>query len=168
MPDPADPKVHAHPFKRGAAEARAAEAVCARSPVAYAELTVTSNFTFLTGASHADELIGQAAVLGYRAISITDCNTLAGIVRGHVAAKEAGLPFVVGARLRFVEPTGLSLFVYPTDRASYGRLCRLLTIGKRARARASVTFGWMTWPIIVRVCWLLRGLHRPMMRRCRG
>ncbi|OWY72344.1 error-prone DNA polymerase [cyanobacterium TDX16] len=131
MPDPADPKVHAHPFKRGAAEARAADAACARSPVGYAELTVTSNFTFLTGASHADELIGQAAVLGYRAIAITDCNTLAGIVRGHVAAKEAGLPFVVGSRLRFVEPTGLSLFVYPTDRASYGRLCRLLTVGKR-------------------------------------
>jgi len=131
VPDPADPKVHAHPFKRGAADSRAADTAYACSPVEYAELTVTSNFTFLTGASHADELIGQAALLGYRAIAITDCNTLAGIVRGHVAAKEAGLPFVVGARLRFVEPTGLSLFVYPTDRASYGRLCRLLTVGKR-------------------------------------
>jgi error-prone DNA polymerase len=135
MPDPADPKVHAHPYKRGTSDVCTPDSHSARSLVEYAELTVTSNFTFLTGASHADELVGQAAALGYRAIALTDCNTLAGIVRGHVAAKEAGLPFVVGARLRFVELPGLSLFVYPTDRASYGRLCRLLTLGKRRAAK---------------------------------
>ncbi len=126
MPDPADPKIHAHPFKRVAHESGYTPSL-----TPYAELTVTSNFTFLTGASHPDELIEQAAALGYRAIALTDCNSLAGIVRAHVAAKETGIPFVVGCRLRFVEPVGLSLFVYPTDRASYGRLCRLLTVGKR-------------------------------------
>ncbi len=65
----------------------------------YVELHVTSNFTFLTGASHPDEMVEQAAALGYRAIAITDRNSLAGIVRGHVAAKETGIAFVVGCRL---------------------------------------------------------------------
>ena len=130
MPDPADPKAHAHPYKRLAPDERGASGYTP-SLIPYAELAVTSNFTFLTGASHPDELVDQAAALGYRAIALTDTNSLAGIVRAHVAAKEAGIPFVVGARLRFVEPAGLSLFVYPTDRPSYGRLCRLLTTGKR-------------------------------------
>lgn len=127
MPDPADPKVHVHPFKRAPLDGSG----YTPARTAYAELTVTSNFTFLTGASHPDELIGQAASLGYRAIALTDCNSMAGIVRAHVAAKEAGIPFIAGCRLRFVEPAGLSLFVYPTDRAAYARLCRLLTVGKR-------------------------------------
>ncbi len=132
MPDPADPKVHAHPFKREPPRDRSAPPTgFTPSLTAYAELTVTSNYTFLTGASHPDELIEQAAAMGHRAIALTDCNSLAGIVRAHVAAKETGIPFVVGCRLRFVEPAGLSLFVYPTDRAAYGRLCRLLTVGKR-------------------------------------
>ncbi|QDV90585.1 Error-prone DNA polymerase [Phycisphaerae bacterium RAS2] len=132
MPDPADPKAHAHPFKRDAPEVDSTHRPgYTPSLTAYAELTVASNFTFLTGASHPDELIEQAAMLGYRAIALADCNSLAGIVRAHVAAKETGIPFVVGCRLRFVEPAGLSLFVYPTDRAAYGRLCRLLTFGKR-------------------------------------
>ncbi|HKQ47151.1 MAG TPA: error-prone DNA polymerase [Phycisphaerae bacterium] len=132
MPDKADPKVHAHPFKRAAPTGEGSDGPgYTPSLVTYAELTVTSNYTFLTGASHPDELIDQAAALGDRAIALTDCNSLAGIVRAHVAAKETGIPFLVGCRLRFVEATGLSLFVYPTDRASYGRLCRLLTLGKR-------------------------------------
>lgn len=130
MPDPADPKAHAHPYKRPASDDGGASGYTP-SLIPYAELAVTSNFTFLTGASHPDELVDQAAALGYRAIALTDTNSLAGIVRAHVAAKEAGIPFAVGCRLRFVEPAGLSLFVYPTDRPSYGRLCRLLTTGKR-------------------------------------
>lgn len=132
MPDPADPKVHAHPFKRAALNGAGADrSAYTPSLTAYAELTAASNYTFLTGASHPDELIAQAAALGHRAIALTDCNSLAGIVRAHVAAKDSGIPFVVGCRLRFVEPAGLSLFVYPTNRAAYGRLCRLLTVGKR-------------------------------------
>lgn len=132
MPELPGPKGHIHPYKQQAGAAADEETrVYTPSAVAYAELAVTSNFTFLTGASHPDELVDQAASLGYRAIAIADHNTLAGIVRGHVAAKEAGIPYVVGSRLRFVDAEWLSLLVYPTDRAAYGRLCRLLTTGKR-------------------------------------
>ncbi len=100
----------------------------------YAELHAVSNFTFLTGASHPEELVQTAAELGYRAIAVTDTNTFAGIVRAHVAADEAGIPLVVGCRLVFAsEPA--SVLVYPTDRAAYGRLCRLLTVGKRRAAK---------------------------------
>ncbi len=65
----------------------------------YAELDVTTNFSFLRGASHADELVGQAKALGLAAIGVADRNTLAGVVRAHVAAKEAELGLLVGARL---------------------------------------------------------------------
>jgi error-prone DNA polymerase len=96
---------------------------------AYAELQVASNFSFLRGASHAQELVGTAQALGLAAIAITDRNTLAGVVRAHVAAKEVGIRLVVGCRLDLVD--GPSLLCFPTDRAAYGRLCRLLTLGKR-------------------------------------
>ncbi|WP_428938041.1 error-prone DNA polymerase [Fontivita pretiosa] len=96
----------------------------------YAELEVTSNFSFLRGASHPDELVYQAANLGYRAIAITDHNTLAGVVRAHAAAKQCGLKLLVGARLVFQDHTP-DLLVWAPNRAAYGRLCRLLTIGKR-------------------------------------
>ena len=66
---------------------------------AYAELQVTSNFSFLRGGSHPEELVLRAAELGLAAIALTDRNTLAGVVRAHVAAKEVGIRFVVGARL---------------------------------------------------------------------
>ncbi len=71
----------------------------------------------------------QAAALGQRAIAITDRNTLAGIVRAHQAAKEQGSRLIVGCRLDLEDRP--SLLCYPTDRAAYGRLCRLLTHGKR-------------------------------------
>ena len=69
------------------------------SPSAYAELQVTSNYSFLRGASHPDELVIAAKALGLTALAIADRNSLAGVVRAHVAAKEAGLRLVVGARL---------------------------------------------------------------------
>src|SRR5437763_3171007 len=100
---------------------------------AYAEWDVTTNFSFLRGASHPDELVFRAAVLGYRAIAITDRNTLAGVVRAYDAARQVveqgGEPpkLIVGARLAFAD--GPDLLVYPTDRPAYGRLCRLLTLG---------------------------------------
>lgn len=97
----------------------------------YAELQVTSNFSFLRGASHAEELVPTAAALGYSAIAVTDRNTLAGVVRMHAAAKDFGLRPIVGTRLDLQD--GPSLLCLPTDRAAYGRLCRLLTVGK-ARA----------------------------------
>src|SRR5215469_15521150 len=96
---------------------------------AYAELQVTSNFSFLRGASHPDELVVTAAALGHSAIAITDRNSLAGIVRAHHAAKEVGLRLVVGCRLDLRD--GTSLLAFPEDRAAYGRLTQLLTLGKR-------------------------------------
>ena len=104
--------------------------------LAYAELQSVSNFSFLTGASHPEELIHTAAALGYKAIAITDMQSLAGVVRGHIAAKNAGIRYIVGARLQitvdFAETElPITLLVYPTDRAAYGALCRLLTVGKR-------------------------------------
>src|ERR1700720_149932 len=95
----------------------------------YAELQVTTNFSFLRGAAHPDELVVTAAALGHQAIAITDRNSFAGIVRAHHAAKEVGIRLVIGVRLDLRD--GMSLLAYPEDRAAYGRLTRLLTLGKR-------------------------------------
>jgi len=99
------------------------------SRVAYAELQVLSNFSFLEGASHADELVLQAKALGLAALGIADRNSLAGVVRAHVAAKTHGLRLLVGARLDFSD--GGSLIAYPIDRPAYARLSRLITLGRR-------------------------------------
>ena len=94
----------------------------------YAELQVTSHFSFLRGASSAEELFAAAALLGIDALGIVDRNSLAGIVRAHEAAKVTGVRLIVGCRLDLQDFP--SVLVYPTDRASYSRLCRLLSIGK--------------------------------------
>src|SRR4029077_20869201 len=96
---------------------------------AYAELQATSNFTFLRGASHPQELAVAAAALGLTGFALTDRRRLAVVVRAHMAAKVAGVRFVVGARLDF--RCGHSLLVYPTDRVAYGRLAPLITLGRR-------------------------------------
>ncbi|MCU1441745.1 MAG: dnaE [Rhodoglobus sp.] len=93
----------------------------------YAELQVTSNFSFLRGGSHPHELVEQAAALGYAAIAVTDRNSLAGIVRAHMAAKAAGIRFIPACRLDLAD--GASLLAYPTDIAAYGQLSALLTKG---------------------------------------
>src|ERR1700736_4997480 len=95
----------------------------------YAELQVSTNFSFLRGASHPDELVVTAAALGHAAIAITDRNSFAGIVRAHHAAKTIGIRLVVGCRLDLRD--GTSLLAFPEDRAAYGGLTRLLTLGKR-------------------------------------
>src|SRR5690606_11516177 len=87
-----------------------------------------TNFSFLEGASHPGELMLQARALGLAAVGVADRNTLAGMVRALMGAEDAGLPLVVGARLGFVD--GTELIVFPRDRAAYGRLCRLLSLGK--------------------------------------
>ena len=99
----------------------------------YVELQVTSNFSFLRGAAHPEELAAQAAALGHPAVAITDRNTLAGVVRGHLGAKTAGIRLIVGARLDLAD--GPSLICLPTGRAAYGRLSQLLTLGKRRAAK---------------------------------
>ena len=100
----------------------------------YAELQVTTNFSFLRGAAHPEEMVATAAGLGYAAIGIADRNTLAGIVRAHTAAKASGIRLVVGARLDIEDAP--SLICFPTDRAAYGRLCRLLSAGRRRAPKA--------------------------------
>lgn len=95
----------------------------------YTELQVTSNFTFLRGASHPEEMVEQAAKLGYKAIAITDRNTLAGIVRAHSAASKTGIKFIPACRLDLLD--GPSLLAFPTDIQAYSRLSNLLTLGNR-------------------------------------
>ena len=95
----------------------------------YAELAVTTNFSFLRGASHAEELVERAAELGLAGMGVADRNSFAGVVRAHIAAKDLNLKFFVGVRL--VTTDGFETLAYPTDRAAYGRLCRLLTRGNR-------------------------------------
>ena len=95
----------------------------------YAELHAKTNFSFLEGASHPDELVGRAAELGYAALAVTDRNSLAGVVRAHQAAKEAGLKLLVGAEITPEDAPPVVLWA--TDRAAYGRLARLITRGCR-------------------------------------
>jgi error-prone DNA polymerase len=96
---------------------------------AYAELHCRSNFSFLSGASHPEELVLRAQALGYAALAITDVCSLAGIVRAHLAARDAGVPLIVGSE--FELDCGLRLVLLATDRASYGDLCQLVTRGRR-------------------------------------
>ncbi len=100
-----------------------------RTGLPYAELGVTTNFSFLRGGAHARELVAEAARLGLSAIGVADRNTLAGIVRAHVAAKEHGLRLVVGTRLVMLD--GFEVLCFPADRPAYGRLAKLLTTGNR-------------------------------------
>src|SRR6266478_7027768 len=93
------------------------EAVYSPLP-AYAELHCLSNFTFLRGASHPEELVKRAAGLGYSALAVTDECSLAGAVRAHVAAKDVGLPLVIGSEIRLQD--GPSLVLLATDREGYG------------------------------------------------
>ncbi|MHB9048670.1 MAG: PHP domain-containing protein, partial [Pirellulales bacterium] len=95
----------------------------------YAELHCKTNFSFLEGASHADELVQRAVDLGYRAIAITDRNTLAGVVRAHAAAKDRGFKLLIGAEITPEDASPVVLLA--TDRAAYGRLARLITRGRR-------------------------------------
>ncbi len=106
----------------------------------YSELQVTSHFSFLRGASSAGELFATAAAMGIEALAITDRNTLAGMVRAHEAAKETGVRLVVGCRLDLV--CGLSVLAYPTDRAAYARLCRLLSLGKARAGKGRCRLEW--------------------------
>ena len=101
----------------------------------YAELQVTSNFSFLRGGSHPGELAEAAAGNGLAAIAVTDRNSFAGIVRAHVAARARGLRLVTGCRLDLQD--GLNLLAWPKDRTAYGRLSTLLTLGKRRAVKGA-------------------------------
>ena len=97
--------------------------------MSYAELAAITNFSFLRGASHPREMVTAAAALGLEALGVADRNSLAGVVRAHTAARELGVPILIGARL--VPRDGPEVIAYPTDRAAYARLSKLLSRGKR-------------------------------------
>ena len=103
----------------------------------YAELHALSNFSFLRGASFPEELVKQAAQLGYRAVAITDECSVAGVVRAHEAAKKVHLPLIVGASLTCAD--GLALIALARTRHGYGQLCRLITRARRAAIKGSYT-----------------------------
>lgn len=131
MPDPPFPPKPRRP------QAQASPPL-APSPFQYAELRCRTNFSFLEGASHPDELVNRAVELGYSALAVTDRNSLAGIVRAYAAAKETNLKLLVGAE---VTPTDAAPAVLlATDRSSYGRLCKLLTTGRRRAGKGDCRF----------------------------
>ncbi|HYC08519.1 MAG TPA: error-prone DNA polymerase [Steroidobacteraceae bacterium] len=104
-------------------------------PPAYAELHCLSNFSFLRGASHPHELVARAEALGYRALALTDECSVAGVVRAHVAARGRPLKLIVGAEFRL--RCGLRFAALAIDRCGYGRLCRLITRGRRAAEKGT-------------------------------
>src|SRR5882757_6202312 len=106
----------------------------------YADLQVTTHFSFLRGASSPEELFAAASLLGIKALGVVDRNSLAGIVRAHEASKTTGVRLIVGCRLDL--QCGTSLLVYPTDRAAYSRLCRLLTVGKTRAGKGACHLDW--------------------------
>jgi error-prone DNA polymerase len=108
---------------------------------AYAELQVTTNFSFLRGASHAEELAIAAEALGLAAIGVADRNSLAGVVRAWTAAKTRNIRVLSGCRLDFMDGTP-SLLCYPADREAFGRLTRLLTVGQRRAEKGACHLTW--------------------------
>jgi error-prone DNA polymerase len=101
--------------------------------VNYAELHCLSCYSFLRGASHPRELVERAAALGYRALAITDECSLAGVVKAHVAAKEAGVQLIIGSELRLEE--GIRLLALVPSRAAYGELSGLISMARRRSAK---------------------------------
>jgi error-prone DNA polymerase len=104
-------------------------------PSAFAELVSTTNFSFLHGGSHPEEMVSAAMHLGLTAFGVTDRNSFAGVVRGYVVARDNKEKFphfryLVGVRLCFADGTP-DIIAYPTDRVAYGRLCKLLTVGNQ-------------------------------------
>ena len=107
--------------------------------IGFAEVGARSNYTLLDGASHPAELVGTAKALGHAGVGVADTNSLAGVVRGHVAAKEIGLRFVVGTRL--VLDDGAAYLAWPTDRVGYGRMTRLLSLGRMRAQKGACQIG---------------------------
>lgn len=107
---------------------------------AYAELAVATNFSFLRGASTAEELVKQAKALGLIGIGIADRNSVAGVVRAHAMAKTVGLKIAVGTRLVFSDGSP-DILAYPQDRAAWGRLTYLLTVGKDRAEKGDCILG---------------------------
>ena len=103
----------------------------------YAELHCLSNFSFLRGASHPEELVAQAVKQGYAALALTDECSLAGVVRAHLAAQQAGLKLIIGSEMLTVD--GLKLVFLAKNREGYGNLSALITLARRRAAKGSYT-----------------------------
>lgn len=108
---------------------------------AYAELQTTTNFSFLRGASHAEELMIAAEALGLAAVGVTDRNTLAGVVRAWTAAKKFKVRALAGCRLDFADGRP-SLLCYPSDREAFARLTRLLSLGQQRAGKGECVLSW--------------------------
>jgi error-prone DNA polymerase len=108
--------------------------------MSYAELQVTTHFSFLRGASSPQDLFAAAALLGIPALGVADLHSVAGLVHAHEAAKTTGVRLIPGCRVDLID--GASLLLYPTDRAAYGRMCRLLTLGKSRAGKGHCHLGW--------------------------
>jgi error-prone DNA polymerase len=106
----------------------------------YVELHCKTNFSFLEGASHADELVEKASELGYSGIAVTDRNSLAGIVRSHTAAKDANIPLLVGSQIYPMD--GPPVLLWAMDRPGYGQLCRLITEGRMRGEKGQCPLSW--------------------------
>lgn len=117
----------------------------------YAELQCKSNFSFLEGASHAVELVEQAQRCGYRALAVTDRNTLAGIVRAHGAAKDCQLPLIVGAHLDLED--AYSVLVWAPHRRAYGQLARLITVGQCRAEKGQFRLTWQQFAELAGELW---------------
>ena len=107
---------------------------------AYAELHCLTNFTFLRGASHPEELVERAHEIGYSALAITDECSLAGVVRAHVAAKERGVKLIIGAEFKVTDGPRVGLLA--TDRFGYGNLSQLITMARRRSEKGSYRIEW--------------------------
>jgi DNA polymerase III alpha subunit len=127
---------------------------------AYAELAVTTNFSFLRGASHPQEMLATADALGLTAIGIADRNSFAGAVRAYDEARKRNIKLLVGTRLVTID--GFEALAYPADRSAYGRLCRLLTKGNLEADK-----GEFHRAAAARVSRAQRSMERIGMLRCR-
>ena len=106
----------------------------------YVELHCKSNFSFLSSASHPDELVEYASELGYSGLALTDQASVAGVVRGYAAAKEQGMQYIVGTELHLSDAPPMVL--WPTDRAAYGQLCRLISRGRMRAPKGTCELAW--------------------------
>ena len=98
-------------------------------PMMYAELHCVSNYSFLRGASHPEELVKKAASLKYNAIALTDECSVAGVVKAHIAARDHGIKLIVGSEFKFSED--ITIVLLARNREAYGQICSLITSGRR-------------------------------------
>jgi error-prone DNA polymerase len=110
------------------------------TPASYVELRCKTNFSFLEGASHPDELVNEAFRLGYAGLAVTDRNSLSGVVRAHVAASKLGFKLVIGAEV--TPGDACPVLLWAMNRAGYGRLCRLLTRGRMHAKKGECRLGF--------------------------